>query len=139
MGRVYLYLSFTLPPFRLADVLMCRGDEHQDETGWIVLGVEDHGALVQHRAEHPMPHSGPYLIIKRAGWLLNRDDRAETVSVVPGGHLQMVLGWKLNPNNTLTMMLSVLRRLVSKYLIREMTGLMVVWLMNSLPPLGEDR
>ena len=36
---------------------------------------------------------------------------------------------------TFTMMLSVSRRLVSKYLILEITGLMVVFVLNSFSPL----
>ena len=66
---------------------MSGGDKHQDESIRVVLGVEDDGARVEHRAEHPVPHHRPHFVVEGAAGRLDGDDGAEAVRVVPRRHL----------------------------------------------------
>ena len=116
---------------------------------------EDHCSWVHHSAEDPVSSCGADVVVERTTRFLNWDQRAKAVGVVSRCHLKCFLlqGFtRLAFCNslggafsslfyfflvvcTLTMMVSVSRRLVSKYLILEITGLMVVLLENTTSPL----
>ena len=116
---------------------------------------EDHCSWVHHSAEDPVSSCSADVVVERTTRFLNWDQRAKAVGVVSRCHLKCFLlqGFtRLAFCNslggafsslfyfflvvcTLTMMVSVSRRLVSKYLILEITGLMVVLLENTTSPL----
>ena len=116
---------------------------------------EDHCSWVHHSAEDPVSSCGADVVVERTIRFLNWDQGAKAVRVVSRCHLKCFLlqGFtRLAFCNslggafsslfyfflvvcTLTMMVSVSRRLVSKYLILEITGLMVVLLENTTSPL----
>ena len=116
---------------------------------------EDHCSWVHHRAEDPVSSCSTDVVVERTTRFLNWDQGAKAVGVVSRCHLKCFLlqGFtRLAFCNslggafsslfyfflvvcTLTMMVSVSRRLVSKYLILEITGLMVVLLENTTSPL----
>merc|ERR1719158_1810247 len=61
---------------------MGRGNQHQDESVWILTSSEDNGARVQHCAEESVPCRSADVVVERATWRLDRDQRAKAVCVV---------------------------------------------------------